>query len=208
MRVYANGKNISTHSLCNVLVQGERYAETIVFVLERIYEGIDLLDCDFSIRGVNAEGGECMQILSPISDKGNVLLYWSVSEYFTAVAGKLDLELRASFTSENGESCVLKYQMSPITVYPSPEGSDIVVPDTSEQIISEINAVVSNGVKQIQQTIDSFDTETIEERLDNMDSNIEVFLARPEVIPVTREQYDSMEHKKNALYVIVKEAVI
>lgn len=208
MRVYANGKNISTHSFGNVFVQGERYANSIVFVLERTYEGIDLLDCDFSIRGVNEAGGECQQILSPVSDKANVLLFWSVNEYFTAVAGKLELELRASFTAENGEECVLKYQMAPVTVSPSPEGSDAVIPDTSEQIISQINAAASEGVKQIQQAIESFDTEAIEERLDNMDSNIEVFLARPEVIPVTREQYDSTEHKKNALYVIVKEAVI
>ena len=208
MRVYANGKNISAHPLSNVLVQGERYADTVEFVLERTYEGVELEKCTFAVRGVNSEGKECQQVLPSSSEGENIVVVWNINEYFTAAAGELELELRAGYTTENGEEGVLKFRMAPVTVAPSPSGSEGVVPDVAEQLLNEINNAVSEGVQEIQQTIDSFDTSAIEERLDTMDSNIGIFLSRPEVIPVTREQYNSIPHKKNALYVIVKEVTV
>lgn len=207
MKVYAEGKNISSHSFSGLFTKGERFADTIIFLVGRTYKGVDMTKCSFMIRGVNSEGGEIQQILTPMVQGMHIALNWCVSDYFTAVAGELQLELRASKTADNGEEFIVKFTMAPVIVKDSPTGTNTVVPDTAEQALSAVSEAVSEGISQIQQTIDSFDASAIEARLDSMDANIEVFLARPEVIAVTKEQYDTIEHKANALYVIVKEVL-
>lgn len=206
MEIYAKGKNIPTFAFGNLFTEGECFADTITFYIERFYNGIDLADFSFLIKGVNENGYEAVQSLFP-KDCGEYLaLEWSVSNLFTVRAGKLILELRASNGKSEPDGVVVKYAMPPVFVNASLSGTNTVVPNTSEQLLSEIADAVSSGVAEIQETIDSFDTSAIEERLDNMDENIGVFLARPEVIPVTQEEYNAITHKENSLYVIIKEA--
>lgn len=57
----------------------------------------------------------------------------------------------------------------------------------------------------VQEKINSFNLEATNSRLDKMEEDTAVYLARPEVIPVSRSQYNSMAHKKDALYVIIGE---
>lgn len=57
----------------------------------------------------------------------------------------------------------------------------------------------------VQNKLNSFKLDETKERLDNMEADTAVYLARPEVIPVTRSQYNEIQHKKNALYVITGE---
>ncbi len=206
MEIYAKGKNIPTYAFGNLFTEGECYADTITFKIERYHEGLDMLGFSFSIKGVNESGYEALQTLLPRDDGEYVALDWRVSSYFTVRAGKLALELRASTDTEEADSVIVKFTMPPVSVNPSPEGSNTVIPDTSEQLLSEITEAVSSGLAEIKETIDSFDISATEERLDIMDENISVFLARPEVIPVTQNEYDTTEHKENSLYVIVKEA--
>lgn len=206
MEIYAKGKNIPTFAFGNLFTEGECFADTITFYIERFYNGIDLMDFSFLIKGVNESNYEAVQSLFPKDCGDYIALEWSVSSYFTVRAGKLELELRASNGKSEPENIVVKYAMPPVYVNPSPEGTNAVVPDTAEQLMSGIADAVASGVTEIQETIDSFDITAVEERLDNMDENISVFLARPEVIPVTRSEYDTTAHKQNSLYVIVKEA--
>lgn len=206
MEIYAKGKNIPTYAFGNLFTEGECYADTITFKIARYHEGLDMLGFSFSIKGVNESGYEALQTLLPRDDGEYVALDWRVSSYFTVRAGKLALELRASAGTEEADSVIVKYTMPPVCVNLSPEGTNAVTPDTSEQLLSEITEAVSSGIAEIQGVIDSFDISATEERLDKMDENISVFLARPEVIPVTQSEYESTEHKENSLYVIVKEA--
>jgi hypothetical protein len=55
----------------------------------------------------------------------------------------------------------------------------------------------------LQQKMDDFDLEEVEARLDQMEEDTQTYLARPEVIPVTRAEYESIIHKQNSLYVII-----
>lgn len=206
MEVYAKGKNIPTFTFGNLFTEGESYADTIIFYVERYYNGADLLDFEFSIKGVNENGYSAVQTLFPRDCGEYVALDWAVSDYFTVRAGKLSLELRACNVSAEPDDIIVKYVMPPVYVNPSPTGTNEVIPDTSEQVVSEINTAASEGIREIQTLIDSFDISAVEQRLDTMDENISVFLARPEVIPVTQSRYDTTVHKENALYVIVKEA--
>lgn len=206
MEIYAKGKNIPTFAFGNLFTEGECFADTITFYIERFYNGMDLMNFSFLIKGVNESNYEAVQSLFP-KDCGDYLaLEWPVSSYFTVRAGKLELELRASKGTEEADSVVVKYAMPPVYVNPSPEGTNAVVPDTAEQLMSEITDAVSAGIAEINEAAAGFDIAAVEERLDNMDENISVFLARPEVIPMTQNEYDTAAHKQNSLYVIVKEA--
>lgn len=206
MEIYANGKNIPTFAFSKLFTRGECYADTITFCLDRYYNGEDMLDFAFVIRGVSEGGAEARQTLTPRVYGRYIALDWQVASWFTVFDGKLELELRASNNKGEAEGVVVKYLMPPVYVNPSAEASGEAVPDSSEQIISEINGAVSDGISEIREVIGSFDLSEVENRLDDMDDNISVFLSRPEVIPITQKDYDNTQHKENSLYVIVKEA--
>ena len=53
--------------------------------------------------------------------------------------------------------------------------------------------------------MDAFGLEATEERLDKMEADTAVYLARPEVVALTREKYESITVKADSLYVIVTE---
>ncbi|MGN0580358.1 MAG: hypothetical protein ACI4JE_05745 [Ruminococcus sp.] len=228
MEIFADGKNIPTYAFSGLFRQGEKFADTITIITERFYGGNDLSHCSFLMRGINENGGEAQQVIVPDISDYSLIFSWNVSESFTAVSGELKLELRASVTDSGGESrLILKFGMEPVFVAESPKGENLPIPDAAEQIISEIadaassalekisdssaqaaadiTSAAASGKAQIENIISEFDISAVEERLDDMDSDIAVFLSRPEVIPMTAAQYASVTPKQNSLYVIIKE---
>ena len=77
--------------------------------------------------------------------------------------------------------------------------------NTVESFKSEIQQKLDDFNVWVQDKLNSFDIDGTKKRLDDMESDTAVYLARPEVIPVTRSQYNNIQHKKNALYVITEE---
>lgn len=202
MEIYANGKNIPTYPFSRLFRQGEKFADTITIIVDRYYGENDLSMCSFVMRGVNENNEEALQPLIPDVSDYSLIFRWNVSESFTAASGKLSLELRASKTDENDEPLlIMKYSMESVTVTESPSGENIPLPSASEQIISEIAEAANFYIEQLM----GFDIEAVNNRLDAMDTGIAEFLARPEVIPITQSEYDVTPHKRDALYVIVKE---
>lgn len=207
MQITANGKNIDTHLIKNLLIQGEKLSETVTFTVDRFYNGNDLSLCNFFIRGVTDKNEEAQQgLITQISEE-KITLIWKISEFFTATAGTLRLEIRAVLLSETDESetLVLKYDMPPIFIKPSPVGSNTPMPSTTEQAINSIAAAVSDGLNEIHSLIDSFDTESFSKRLDEIDSALKELLSRPVIKPITENKYKTTEHEDNVLYIIVKE---
>lgn len=212
MEIFAQGKNIPTYSFGRMFVQGEHCADKITFVVDKIYSGNDLSECIFSMIGVSDEKWEICQILTPVVCKDKIKLEWSVSNLFTQNSGKLELELRAS----RDDTLVLKYDMQPVYVKPALDGENTPLPDVSEQIISDIAAAAVQGIEDIggarnaalenlQQKMDGFGLEETEERLNKMEADTAVYLARPEVVALTREEYEAITVKADSLYVIVTE---
>lgn len=232
MEIYARGKNIPTYAFGNLFTQGENLADEIVFIVDRYYCGKDLSLCSFAIRGVTEDNWEANQVLPMEVSVRTIRLSWRVADTFTYNAGKLALELRASEIIENETHTVIKYNMPPVEVAPTISGQNGPLPDTAEQAVSEINEAVSDGLDELQQKIDSFDLtpyeeqleaetaadlallqqkiddfdlDSIEDRLDGIDSSIASLAARPEIIPLTRAQYEALVTKEDALYVIIDE---
>ena len=206
MTVYAKGKSIPTYQFRDLFVQGEKFAEDIVFILDRYQGGNDLADCDLAIRGLTEEGWETQQVLSARpGEDGTIAVPWSVGDLFTLNAGKLRLELRASRMEGDVSAVVVKFLMEPVNVAPTINGRNGALPDAAEQAVSTINAAVSQALTEMADTVERYDLEHTGQRLDRIEADTAVYLARPEVIPMTREEYASSVHKANALYVIVEE---
>ncbi|MBR4627618.1 MAG: hypothetical protein IKO47_07975 [Ruminococcus sp.] len=231
MVIHANGKNIPTYAFGSLFIQGESLADVITFVVDRYYCGKDLSLCDFAVRGVTEENWEANQVLPMEVGERTISLTWNVSDSFTYNAGKLLLELRASETSAGGVNTVVKYSMSPVYVAPTIAGRNGPLPDTAEQAVSEINAAVSEGLEDLQEKIDSLDiteytaqltsateadlellSEAMDEfgldevnaRLDKMEEDTQTYLARPEVVALTRAEYEAITPKEDSLYVIIQ----
>ena len=205
MEIYASGKNIPTYPFGNLFTQGEIYADEITFYIDRYYSGIDLYTCNFAIRGLTEQNSECSQNLNAeLAENNRLKLVWRVADVFTYDSGKLLLEIRAIYVQDAQPHIVVKYSMPPVYVKPTFSGNNSPLPDTTEQAINEIISATADGISEIQEIIDAFDIDSVSQRLDQMEADTAVYLARPEVIPVTQAQYDSTEHKQNALYVIVR----
>ena len=207
MQIIARGKNIDTHLLKNLLIQGEKNSETVLFLVDRFYNGFDLNDCDFIIKGVTEGDAEAEQALVKRALDEKIAVIWNISEDFTAESGKLVLEMRAVLIDEDTEteSLVLKYDMADINVKPSPIGTTAPVPSAVEQAINLIGAATADGLSQIQALIDSFDIEALNERLAQIEEKLAELLERPEIQPITQQEYNRIQHLANVLYVIVEE---
>ncbi|MDE5770506.1 MAG: hypothetical protein K2I06_02590 [Ruminococcus sp.] len=206
MEVFANGKNIPTYSFGNLFTQGERLADTINIIVDRFYNDTDLSNASFLMKGVTEDGWEINQVIaSKRADIKKINLKWNVSGDFTINCGNLQLELSAYYPKNDEINTIIKYSMPSVYVKPSPNGKNAPLPETIEQAVGNIAIATDEGLKAIQEKVDGFDIDEVKQRLDIMEANNAVYLARPEVIAVTQKEYDSSEHKKNSLYVIIKE---
>ena len=207
MQIIAKGKNIDTHLLKNLLIQGEKNSETVIFLVDRFHNGVDLNNCTFMIKGVTEGDAEAEQALTKVAHDEKISVIWNISEDFTTESGRLILEMRAILIDEETETetLVLKYDMADINVKPSPIGSTAPVPSAVEQAINLINSATADGLSQIQALIDSFDIEALLERLAEVEEKLDELLQRPEIQPVTQQEYDRIQHLANVLYIIVEE---
>ncbi|MBR6985221.1 MAG: hypothetical protein IKH75_17150 [Ruminococcus sp.] len=203
MEVYANGKNIPSYQFGDLFVQGEKFADTINFVIDRTYNGIDLVNCSFCIKGLTSENWEVEQVLPYMQLIGSnkISLAWNVSDNFTFNSGTLQLEIRASM----GDAVIIKYSMPPVQVKPAVNGKNGPLPETVEQAVSQITEATAAGLARLQQLMDEFDLDTVSARLDRIEEETATYLARPEVIAMTRSEYEAAQHKENSLYVITEE---
>lgn len=207
MQIIAKGKNIDTHLLKNLLIQGEKNSETVIFLVDRFHNGVDLNNCTFMIKGVTEGDAEAEQALTKVAHDEKISVIWNISENFTTESGRLILEMRAILIDEETETetLVLKYDMADINVKPSPIGSTAPVPSAVEQAINLINSATADGLSQIQALIDSFDIEALLERLAEVEEKLDELLLRPEIQPITQQEYDRIQHLANVLYIIVEE---
>ena len=112
MILQANKKFIDTSHVAHLLTAGEKYADKLVFSVERFYQGTDLSGCLFVMRGVNSAGNLALETLSQEVTDTEIRLTWNVSPAFTAVSGMLALEIVCYDNSDR----ILKYTVTPMQV--------------------------------------------------------------------------------------------
>ena len=112
MILQANKKFIDTSHVAHLLTAGEKYADKLVFSVERFYQETDLSGCLFVMRGVNSAGNLALETLSQEVMETEIRLTWNVSPAFTAVSGMLALEIVCYGNSDR----ILKYTVTPMQV--------------------------------------------------------------------------------------------
>ena len=205
MELIAQGKNIPTYPIGSLFIQGESYADTIYIVVDRFYNGWDLSECSFVIKGETESGEIVTSVLLFETQDDKLRLEWAVTGLFTQNSGKLMLEITASMVKNGMLRCIVRYDMPPVKIKPALTGTNEVIPDTAEQTISQVNQAAADGLAEIRAEIDAFDIDSVSRRLDIMEEACMTFLARPEVIAVTQAEYDASEHKQDSLYIIIEE---
>ena len=112
MILQANKKFIDTSHVAHLLTAGEKYADKLVFSVERFYQETDLSGCLFVMRGVNSAGNLALETLSQEVMETEIRLTWNVSPAFTAVSGMLALEIVCYDNSDR----ILKCTVTPMQV--------------------------------------------------------------------------------------------
>ena len=141
MILKANQKYIDTSNIAHLLINGEKNADIIHFEVDRYYHDIDLSTCDFILRAVNQNQNLIDQTLDKSIFEDNITLKWTINEYFTAVDGKLLLEIRAI----EGDNLILKYVMSPIYVKSSATGEGLPSLDTVEKALDDMQELLKRA---------------------------------------------------------------
>lgn len=141
MILRTNKKYIDTSSIAHLLVNGEKNVDIINFEVDRYYHDIDLSNCDFILRAVNENQNLIDQTLEKSVFDEFINLKWTINEYFTAVDGKLLLEIRAI----EGDNLILKYVMSPIYVKSSATGEGLPSLDTVEKALDDMQKILETA---------------------------------------------------------------
>lgn len=141
MVLQANQKYIDTSYIAHLLINGEKNADVITFQVDRYYHDIDLSTCEFILRAVNENQNLIDQTLDKSINDNTIILKWTINEYFTAVDGKLLLEIRAI----EDDNLILKYVMSPIYVKSSATGEGLPSLDTVEKALDDMQELLKQA---------------------------------------------------------------
>ena len=141
MVLQANQKYIDTSHIAHLLINGEKNADIINLQVDRYYHDIDLSTCEFILRAVNENQNLIDQTLEKSINNDAIILKWVINEYFTAVDGKLLLEIRAI----EGDNLILKYVMSPIYVKSSATGEGLPSLDTIEKALDDMQELLKQA---------------------------------------------------------------
>lgn len=134
----SNGKEIDTRPIRYLATEGEKNADVICIEINRYYSNVDLSACTFVMRGVNASGEIAEQVLKKRMENNVLILKWQITEAFTAIPGRLQLELRGM----SDDTLIIKYRMQPITIHRSVDGAGKPSPDVAEQILSQMEQML------------------------------------------------------------------
>ena len=137
--IHSNGKTFRSADFENLIIGGQNEADTICFVVQKIFQGLDLSSWSWYLQFTNKEGcGDTVFLHSSISTEciSNLHVEWTPSQTATQVPGKLLLQLYA--VKKEGEN-VRRFVFSPVPVYISewlnPEPITQALPTVIEQAV-------------------------------------------------------------------------
>lgn len=211
MKIYAEGKFINSFPLSFFLTQGEQNADVIEFVVPRFYEAVDLAECTFVLTAVNAAGTQLESVLTKETNSETLTLTWNINGYFTAVAGLLDLGMRAVRSDAShaaGEydetAVVLKYALSPVFVREAISGTEgLPTPDLIAQSLDQLAILLEDALDKIAAEATALGLTALSERIDILEDRT---ATEAHIIALTQAEYDALETVDDTcLYVILSE---
>ena len=137
-------------------VQGDKFAETVYFVVDRFFDATDLDTCEIYIQWTNAGGKSGVSapwVVDIESESNKIIVGWALSSDITEAAGNLRFALRF-FKWDNETNKTLNYSWSTLTqtavVKPSldfnfRESGQLIFEEESDKAI--INRMVNSNTQ-------------------------------------------------------------
>lgn len=149
MELKVTGKHLDTTPLRKRLTQGEAMVDRPRIILPRSYEGLDISALHYEMRAVSEKETMVRRALEKNLDNERLILTWTVTAEFTAVAGMLKLTV-IGIDSSGAE--IIKITSDGVSVKPDPEGEwTAPPPDVIGDAINQmtvIQAAVNNSKDQ------------------------------------------------------------
>lgn len=142
-------KNVTVNQN-QINITQEENSQVIPFQLNRYYDGIDLMDMNFRIYFVNAQGNDGFSTPINVTYNSNkIRFYWLVDNLVTAIKGNVAFEIQATGTNELGENYCWKTKPNKngINVLESLQGNGIIEPSNEwyTQFIRDMDQKVSQA---------------------------------------------------------------
>ncbi|MEG0854670.1 MAG: hypothetical protein RSF82_12395, partial [Angelakisella sp.] len=93
MQIKTNGKILETRPLANLLIEGEAHADKVTILLPLKYDTLDLVPLTYILAGASEKDTRVEQTLTKATTSDAVSLVWDIDSNWTAVSGRLSLEL-------------------------------------------------------------------------------------------------------------------
>ena len=157
MVLKAIGKYIDTLPINDLLSQEEVLVDSVVFEVGRFYNGYDLAEFTFFMRGVTESRGETQTELTMEVQDEVLRLCWKIGGSFTAEAGRLSLDLYGCLYAADAEpsveapEAVIRYQLPPVQVRALPESEGILDSQSYTEFLLEVRAAANDAIEMIEQ---------------------------------------------------------
>ncbi len=163
MVLKAIGKYIDTLPINDLLSQEEVLADSVVFEVGRFYNGYDLAEFTFFMRGVTESRGETQTELTMEVQEEVLRLCWKIDGSFTAEAGRLSLDLYGCLYAADAEpsveapEAVIRYQLPPVQVRALPESEGVLDSQSYTEFLLEVRAAANDAIEMIEQATAEFE---------------------------------------------------
>ncbi len=213
MVLKAIGKFIDTLPIADLLSQEEVLADTVVFEVDRWYNGMDLAEFTFHMRGVTESGGETLAELAKEVDTEVIRLHWNVGLDFTTEAGNLALDLFAcdAVEAEDPPSHVIRYQLPYVRVRGLPESESILETHSYTDFLMQVKETANDAIAIIEKMVKEFEDELVDyeahvvqlER--KVKENADAIAALTPIVTLTQSEFDALEEPQDGTLYVVKQ---
>lgn len=143
MRLETKDKTVDLKTIQCLFRQGEKNADFLEIEIPKTYEGQNLGELQWTVRGINKENALASQLLEVLEAEQSVLLLWRVSEAFTAEEGELALIFTG--VDSDGQTVIKLKGSIPLKVQADPTvGADgVPAPGEIEQGLIAMQAILA-----------------------------------------------------------------
>lgn len=219
MILKAIGKCIDTLPITDLLSQEEVLADTIVFEVDRLHDGLDLTEFSFFLRGVTQSGGEVLAELAKELQEQTIRLHWEVGQGFTTEGGTLALDLFGCAFAKDADPAqdtpthIIRYQLAPVQVRPLPESDTILESHSYTDFLMQIRETANDAIAAIETKVRDFEDGYVnyEQHVIALErdvrANTNAIAALTPIVTLTQSEYDALESpQEGTLYLIRQDA--
>lgn len=213
MVLKAIGKYIDTTPIADLFSQEETQMDMVIFEVDRYYEGLDLADFHFVMRGVTESGGETTSVLGKKTEGDVLHLHWIVDNTFTAEGGRLSLDLFGSLYAQGANPAqdapthVLRYQLAPVQVRALPESDTLLESHSYTDFLLQVKAAANDAIAAIEAKIRDFEI-NYGQRFDILEDDVianRTFLEElTPIVTLTQAEYDALDAPREGTLYLIK----